>query len=60
MFAFNLVVTPIYLNVSLEDTLALLYSLITPFNVVKGIVNGVFIYLVKDPILNALKKANLI
>lgn len=60
MFAFNLVVTPIYLNVSLEDTLALLYALITPFNVVKGIVNGVFIFLVKDPILNALKKANLI
>lgn len=60
MFAFNLIVTPIYLEISIEDTLALLYSLITPFNIIKGIVNGIFIFIIKDPILNALKKANLI
>ncbi len=60
MFAFNLIVTPIYLEVSIEDTLTLLFSLITPFNIIKGIVNGIFIFIVKDPILNALKKASLI
>lgn len=56
MFIFNLIITPIYLGVSIEETVSLLFSLITPFNLVKGAVNGVFILLIYKKVLSIYNK----
>ncbi len=59
MFIFNIFMTPLYLKVPLKETLNLLFTLITPFNIIKGALNGFLIYLLYKPLLKALKKMNL-
>ena len=59
MVLFNILITPIYLKTPLEEVLLLLPSLIIPFNIVKGLLNGFLILLLAQPITNALKKSNL-
>lgn len=55
MFFFNIFITPLYLKVSLKDTINLLFTLITPFNIIKGILNGIFILVLYKPMLKIIK-----
>lgn len=59
MVLFNILLTPLYLGVPLDEVLKLLPALIIPFNIGKGLLNGFLILLLANPILNALKKSNL-
>lgn len=56
MFIFNIIITPIYLGVPLADTVSLLFSLITPFNLAKGIINGIFIFVTHKKVINIYNK----
>ncbi len=56
MFIFNVILTPIYLGISLKETMKLLFTLVTPFNIIKGIINGFLIYLIYKPLLKIVKK----
>lgn len=59
MFVFNIFITPIYLNVELKETIKLLFTLITPFNIIKGALNGFLIFIIYKPLLKAIKKAGI-
>ena len=59
MFIFNIFITPIYLNVELEETIKLLFTLITPFNIIKGALNGFLIFIIYKPLLKAIRKTNI-
>lgn len=56
MFVFNIFITPLYLGVPLKETVGLLFTLITPFNLVKGLINGIVILILYKPILKTLNK----
>ncbi len=58
MFIFNIFITPIYMSVGLKETVKLLFTLITPFNIIKGALNGLLIYILYKPLLKAIKKTN--
>lgn len=57
MFIFNMFITPIFVKSSFEETIGLLFSLITPFNIFKGITNGIFILILYKPIVKSLSKS---
>lgn len=57
MFLFNIFITPLYLKVSLKETVNLLFTLITPFNLVKGALNGLLIWILYKPMLKALERS---
>lgn len=59
MFLFNIILTPIYLGIPLKDTVNLLFTLVTPFNIIKGALNGFLIYLIYKPLLKAITKSNI-
>lgn len=59
MILFNILISPIYLGTPLKEVLKLLPTLIIPFNLGKGIINGILIILIYKPIKKALQKANL-
>ena len=59
MFIFNIILTPIYLGVPLKDTVKLLFTLITPFNIIKGAINGFSIFILYKPLLKAIRKTNI-
>lgn len=56
MFVFNIFITPLYLGVPLKETVGLLFTLISPFNLVKGLINGIVILILYKPILKTLNK----
>lgn len=58
MFILNIFITPLYLKVELKETVNLLFTLITPFNIIKGATNGLLIYFLYKPLLKALRKTN--
>ena len=58
MFIFNIFMTPLFLKTPLKETVNLLFTLITPFNIIKGALNGLIIYFIHKPILKALKKSS--
>lgn len=58
MLIFNIFITPLYLGVPLKETVGLLFTLITPFNLIKGALNGIIILILYKPILKALNKTN--
>lgn len=58
MFLLNIIATPLYLKVPLNETIHLLFTLITPFNIIKGALNGLLIFLLYKPLLNIMQKSN--
>ena len=56
MFLFNIFITPLFLGTPLKETAHLLFTLITPFNIIKGSLNGLIILLIYKHILKAIKK----
>ncbi|WP_250278163.1 ECF transporter S component [[Clostridium] colinum] len=59
MFIFNIIITPIYLKIPLAETIKLLFTLVTPFNIIKGAINGFIICIIYKPLLKAIKKSNI-
>lgn len=60
MLLWNYLLTPIYMNVPLEKVIPLLTSAILPFNLIKSALNSILALLLYKPLVNALRKANLI
>lgn len=58
MIVLNIILTPIYLGVPLKEVWHLLFVLIIPFNIIKGIINGILIILMKKPLEKILQKIN--
>lgn len=56
MCLWNYVITPIYLGISKEVMLPLLYGVILPFNLIKGGVNAVLVLLLYRPILQGVAR----
>ena len=57
MIGANLLITPFYMNVSVEDVKALIVPLLLPFNMTKAVFNAALVFLLYKPISTALKSA---
>ena len=60
MLVANLLITPYYMNVSTEAVIALIPTLLLPFNAIKSILNASLVLLLYKPVTKALKASGLI
>lgn len=60
MILWNYLATPIYMGIPRESVIPLLASAILPFNLIKGSINVALTMILYKPIVNALRKSNLI
>lgn len=60
MMLANLLVTPYYMGVSVQDVAALIPKLLLPFNLIKATLNGAVVLLLYKPLSQTLKKIGLI
>ncbi|MGI6279964.1 MAG: ECF transporter S component [Acutalibacteraceae bacterium] len=60
MLAGNIVITPIYMNVPVEAVYEMIPTLLLPFNICKGIINGALLLIIYKPLTAPLKKSGLI
>lgn len=60
MLLWNYLITPLYLNVPREVVVGMMLPVLLPFNLLKGGLNMAIALLLYRPIVNALKRANLI
>ena len=57
----NMVVTPLFVKEwDISDVLAIIPTLILPFNLTKGITNAALLFFIYNPVTNAMKRAKLI
>jgi len=57
MLAANLLITPFYMGVTVEEVRALIVPLLLPFNLTKAIFNAALVFLLYKPVSTALKSA---
>lgn len=55
MLLLNLIITPIYMNVSLDVVKGLIFPLLLPFNLVKALLNAAVVLVIYKPVSTALK-----
>ena len=60
MMVLNIFITPLYMGVKTEDVIALIPSLLFPFNLAKSLMNAAFTMLLYKPVSIAMKRARLI
>lgn len=60
MTLWNYIITPVYYNMPRAAVVAMLPTLIIPFNLVKGVCNGALVMLLYPPVAAALRKAGLV
>ena len=60
MLCANLLITPYYMGVSIEDVKGILLPLILPFNATKAVLNGALTMIIYKPIVNALRSTGLV
>ncbi|SFM16178.1 ECF transporter S component [Halanaerobium salsuginis] len=60
MLLWNYLITPIYLGYPRSEIVKLMLPAFLPFNLIKSVLNSIFTFLLYRPVLNSLKKANLI
>jgi len=60
MLGFNVLITPLYLTVPRQVVVGMLAKVFLPFNAIKGLLNTSLIMLIYKPLINGLRKANLI
>lgn len=60
MLIMNLVITPYYMNCSVQDVVALIPTLLLPFNLMKAIMNAALTYLLYRPVRSALHASGLL
>lgn len=56
MLLMNILVTPIYMHVSLETVYSLLLPLLLPFNLIKAVANAAIVFVLYKPLCVALRK----
>ena len=57
MIGANLLITPFYMNVTVEEVKALILPLLLPFNLTKAVFNAALVFLLYKPVSTALKSA---
>lgn len=57
MLGANLLITPYYMNVTVDEVRALIPTLLLPFNLTKAIFNAALVFLLYKPVSTALKSA---
>lgn len=60
MLLMNLVITPYYYGVTVKEVIAMIPSLLLPFNVMKTILNSSIVLVLYKPIATALRRARLV
>jgi len=60
MLLWNYIITPLYMKIPRKDVVALIFSAILPFNLLKGGLNSAFTFLLYKPVIEGLRKARLI
>lgn len=60
MLLWNYYITPVYMEMSREAVAAMLIPYFLPFNLIKGAINAALIILIYKPVVQTLRKANLI
>ena len=60
MLLWNYLITPFYMAVPREAVVSMLLPVILPFNLIKGGLNFAIVLLLYKPVVNALRKANLV
>lgn len=56
MLLWNYLITPLYMNITREAVVGLLYTAFLPFNLLKGILNMAFSLVLYKPVISALRK----
>ncbi len=57
MMGANLIITPFYMNVTMDEVAALIPTLLFPFNLTKAVVNAAIVFVLYKPVSNGLKSA---
>lgn len=57
MIGANILITPYYMNATVDDVLALVPTLLLPFNLTKAVFNAALVFLLYKPVSTALKAA---
>lgn len=60
MVLWNWLITPLYMGIPREEVVSMLLPVFLPFNLVKGAMNAAITLLIYNPIVTALRKANLV
>lgn len=60
MILWNWLITPLYMGVPREQVVSMLLPVFLPFNLIKGAINAAVTLLIYNPIVTALRKANLV
>ncbi len=60
MILWNWLITPLYMGVPREEVVSMLLPVFLPFNLIKGAINAALTLLLYNPIVTALRKANLV
>ena len=60
MILWNWLITPLYMGVSREEVVSMLLPVFLPFNLIKAAINAALTLLLYNPIVTALRKANLV
>lgn len=60
MMLFNLLITPLYMNVDREVVIGMLVPTLLPFNLTKAVLNGALLLLIYKPFTSALRKMGLV
>ena len=60
MILWNYLITPIYLGVPRDVVVDMLVPVFLPFNILKGIINSTFVFLLYKPLISALRQSKLI
>lgn len=60
MLLWNWLITPLYMGVGREEVVSMLLPVFLPFNLIKGAINAAITLLLYNPIVTALRKANLV
>jgi len=57
MIGANMVITPFYMNCTVDEVIALIPTLLFPFNLTKAVVNAAIVFLLYKPVSGALKSS---
>lgn len=60
MMGANLVITPFYMNCTVDEVIALIPTLLFPFNLTKAVLNAAIVFILYKPVSTALKSAGFI
>lgn len=60
MMPMNILITPLYANVSMQDVIALIPTMLLPFNFLKGLLNASVTYILYKPLTQALRGMNVL